>query len=196
MSTPQRRCLYLDARGQQCARYFPAVDSNKLCQDHKEIIANPSNGHITDAPKYIDLVNDQREYCYHFLNGEAQHQDQTLIFEFKDDEGGTVYEKLDRHIAFLEKVMEDVKARLYSGARAVRIEKFEELSEEERKELRKQKVERAVTSEKKKRSFKSDPIGALAKSGIESDKAKTMLTMSDDDIDAMIAKFNKAKENK
>jgi hypothetical protein len=195
MPTPYRRCYYLDDRGEQCEKWFPATDDNKLCLDHREFMGVNGHANPANTAKYIDLVNDEREYCYHFLSGARQKQSKTLIFEFKDDEDGTVFEKIDSHIAFIEKVLEDMKARLHS-ARAVKSEKLDELSEEERKELRKQKVEKAINPEraKKAKSFKSDPIGNLTKSGLSADKAKALMEI--DDIDAFLERFNKAKENK
>src|SRR6266404_4854114 len=114
MPIPYRRCNYLDPSGQQCEKWFPAVDETKLCPSHKGILTN--NGHLNEqeTPRYIDLVNDERHYCYHFLDGTAQNQKQTLIFEFKDDEEGTKFEKTAAHIAFLEKVREDINARIHS----------------------------------------------------------------------------------
>jgi hypothetical protein len=191
---PKRRCHYIDNRGIQCDTWFDAVDSRKLCPAHAEIITPGKNGNEESKVKYIDLVNDERKYCYHFLNGESQNQSQKLIFEFTDDAEGSVFEKLDNHIAFIEKVLEDMKARLHS-ARAVKSEKLDELSEEERKKLREHKIARATTEpQEKKASFKKDPIASLGKHGISADKAKMMLEI--DDIDAYLAKFEEAKKNK
>ena len=196
MPTTYRRCFYLDACGQQCENWFGDEIETRLCVDHRETIQGPG-GKINEEAKvrYIDLVNDQREYCYHFLSGEAQVQSKSFIFEFLDDSEGTIFHKIDAHIAFIEKVIEDMKARLHS-TRAVKTEKMDELSDDERKELRKQKIEKAINPDKPKKtkSFKSDPIGSLAKTGISADKAKAMLEM--DDIDSFLEKFNKAKENK
>lgn len=193
---PRRRCHYIDATGQQCDTWFPAIDSTKLCVAHREIIT--PNGHINEDQKvkYIDLVNDEKHYCYHFINGEPQNQDKTLIHEFKDDEAGTVFEKLDRHIAFLEKVIEDLKARTHS-ARAVRSEKLDELTEEERKILRAQKIDktfREKASKEKLPSFKTDPVAFLSKkNSMSRTDAEALLTMDDD---ALLAKFAEAKKNK
>lgn len=195
MPTPYRRCFYLDDHGQQCDTWFPA-DNNKLCPSHKEIITPGGRINEEEKPKYIDLVNDERKYCYHFLDGSAQEQSQALIHEFKDDLEGTIFEKLDAHIAFLEKVIEDMKARLHSS-RAVRAEKMDELSEEERKILRSQKIDKEfrVKPEKiKLPSFKSDPVGFLAgKNKMSKTDASALLDM---DEDALLAKFARAKEMK
>jgi hypothetical protein len=151
-----------------------------------------TNGRIENSPKYIDLVNDERSYCYHFLDGSAQYQSQKLIFEFADDSEGSLYDKLDNHIAFLEKVIEDVKARLHS-ARAVKSEKLDSLSEEERAERRKVKIDKAFKADKVK-SFKADPVGNLVKKqGMSASDASDLLNM---DMDALLAKFASAKKNK
>jgi hypothetical protein len=190
---PRRRCFYLDERGQQCDTWFTAIDTNKLCPAHRKIIS-PNKFSEENNPKYIDLVNDERKYCYHFLSGESQNQSQELIHEFKDDETGTVFEKLDTHIAFIEKVIEDMKARLHS-ARAVKAEKLDDLSEEERKELRKIKIDKSFKLLKVKTpSLKSDPIGHLIKKqGMSKQDASDLLSM---DTDALLAKFEAARKNK
>jgi hypothetical protein len=191
---PHRRCIYLDERGTQCDTWFKAVDSNKLCEVHRNILS--SNDHINEEnkAKYIDLVNDERAYCYHFLDGEAQCQKQDLIFQFKDDESGTIFDKLDSHIAFIEKVIEDMKARLHS-ARAAKSEALDSLTEEERVERRKVKIDKAFKPEKTKApSLKSDPIGHLVKkNNMSKQDASDLLSM---DTDVLLAKFALAKKNK
>lgn len=196
MSIPYRRCHYIDNRGEQCETWFPAVDTNKLCAPHSQIISpSPRNGNDEAKVRYIDLVNDERAYCYHFLSGESQNQSQTLIHEFKDDSEGTIFEKLDSHIAFIEKVIEDMKARLHS-ARAVRTEKLDELSESERAHLRTLKIDKEFKKKEKEKpiSFKADPIGFLAKkNSMSKTDASALLDM---DEDALLAKFAEAKKKK
>jgi hypothetical protein len=197
---PRRRCNYLDNHGQQCDTWFPAISSDKLCDYHKGIIHNNgTTDRVNEEEKvrYIDLVNDQREYCYHFLDGTAQHQDKTLIYEFRDDEDGTKFEKLERHIAFLEKVKSDISARTQS-ARASLSARMDELTEEQRTELRKQKIDKSFKQPKEKiPSLKKDPIGYLMKSkGMNKSDAMELASM---DTDALLAKFEAAraiKENK
>ena len=196
MNIPERRCAYLYPHGQQCDVYFQAIDSNKLCPAHREVFNGKSKTEESKV-RYIDLVNDERKYCYHFQDGTAQSQSQDLIFQFKDDEDGTVFEKIDKHIAFLDKVIEDLKAR-HSTARQVRVEKLDQLSEEERKILREHKIERAVSGgiegAPRVPSFKKDPVGHLAKTkNMSRQDAEALLTM---DEDALIEKFKKAKESK
>ena len=192
---PHRRCIFLDERGQQCDTWFKAVDKNKLCPSHREIISPARNGNEQSSQNYIDLVNDERKYCYHFLDGSSQNQSQTLIYEFKDDSEGTVFDKLDSHIAFIEKVIEDMKARLHS-AREVKLEKLDALSESERVELRKHKIDREFKKEPKEKtkSFKADPVGFLSKkNNMSKSDASDLLSM---DMDALLAKFELAKKNK
>jgi len=195
MPIPYRRCFYIDDRGQQCEEWFAAIDANKLCLAHRELIT--PNGRVSEdnKVKYIDLVNDERAYCYHFIDGSKQEQKQTLIFEYQDDSEGSVFEKIDAHIAFIEKVLEDMKARLHS-ARAVRSEKLDSLSEEERKTLRATRIHKELTKnpEKKTPSFKSDPIAFLSKKqNMSKEDASDLLSM---DADALIAKFEAAKKEK
>lgn len=194
MSIPYRRCIFINDRGAQCDEWFPAIDDNKLCATHREIITPNGRLNPTQIPKYIDLVNDERTYCYHFKDGTAEGQKQTLIFEFQDDAEGSVFDKLDSHIAFIERVIEDMKARLHSS-RAVRAEKLDSLSEEERKCLRAIKIDKAVKSDSPKTpSFKADPVSHLAKTkGMSKENARALLDM---DADALLAKFAEAKANK
>jgi hypothetical protein len=191
---PHRRCIYLDERGTQCDTWFKAIDSNKLCETHRNILS--SSGHINEENKvkYIDLVNDERAYCYHFLDGDAQEQKQNLIFQFKDDESGTIFDKLDSHIAFIEKIIEDMKARLHS-ARATKSEALDSLTEDERVERRKVKIDKAFKPEKTKApSLKSDPVGHLVKkNNMSKQDASDLLSM---DTDTLLAKFARAKELK
>ena len=193
-NVPRRRCIHLDERGQQCDTWFAAIDKSKLCPSHSQSVQ--TNGRIENSPRYIDLVNDERSYCYHFLDGTEQKQEQTLIFQFKDDESGTVFDKLDAHISFLEKVIEDMKARLHS-ARAVKAEKFDELTEDQRAERRKVKIEKSFKQPEKVKSFKADPVSFLSKKqGMSKEDASDLLSM---DMDSLLAKFQaskKLKENK
>jgi len=195
MSIPYRRCCYLSPEGHQCEEWFPAIDSNKLCKAHREIISpSEKNGNLESKVKYIDLVNDERKYCYHFQDGTAQCQSQTLIYEFKDDEDGTAFDKLDAHQAFLDKVIADLKARAQTAS-SVKREKLDSLSEEQRAELRKIKIEKFKEPKKEKvPTFKGDPIAHLAQArGLSQEDAKELLTL---DTDALLAKFEQRKREK
>ena len=159
MNELHRRCIYIDSDGIQCEHWVPISKNTKLCLVHSDTI-NP-----TDSPeskeRYIDLVNDQREFCYQFKDGSESHQDKTLVFEFKDDGEGTKLDKIEKHIAFLERVLEDVRARTYA-TKAIRGEQLDALSEEERKKRRAIKVERvARETREKKPTIKSDPVKYL-----------------------------------
>jgi hypothetical protein len=194
MSVPYRRCGSLDSKGLQCENWFPAEEGTRFCVTHQLGAKIGIQASDEQKARYIDLVNEQREYCYHFLDGSSQDVDRTLIFEFKDNESGTRYEKLDRHIAFLEKALEDVKARLFTS-KAVKREDLDKLTEEERAELRKIKVTREVQKVKEKKvSVKSDPLKHLMQSrGMSESDAKSFLN---DDIDELMAKYKAAKESK
>lgn len=184
-----RRCWHMDEKGQQCEVWFPAEDDNKLCALHRNG-ASPSqrNGETEDQKlKYIDLVNDERSYCYHFKDGSAQNQSQSLISEFKDDTEGSVFDKLDRHIAFLETVISDLKAR-HQTARAVRAEKLDKLSEDERKELRKIRIEKPEPKVK--------AVISEAKTSAWKDKLSKVGASLDMDMDAMLAKFESMKQKR
>jgi len=162
---------------------------------HREIIS--PNGRISkeNTPKYIDLVNDERKYCYHFQDGTAQDQEDTLIFKFHDDSDGTREDKIDARIAFFEKIIEDIKAHLHT-ARAIKSEDLDSLSEEERKERQKIRIDRALNKNKpeKIKPFKSDPIGNLMKKqGMSKKDAIDFLNL---DFDTLIQKFEHAKELK
>ena len=89
-----------------------------------------------------------------------------------------------------------MKARLHS-ARAVRAEKLDELSEEERKHLRTLKIDKQVREKVEKQklpSFKVDPIGFLSKkNSMSKTDASALLEM---DEDALLAKFANAKKLK
>jgi hypothetical protein len=90
-----------------------------------------------------------------------------------------------------------MKARLHS-ARAVRGEKLDALSESERSELRKIKLDKAVKEPKVKAdkapSLKKDPVSYLMKTKKMSEAdAKESLNM---DVDALLAKFELARKNK
>lgn len=169
MSTPYRRCCNINEAGLQCETWFPAINDSKLCDVHSSI-ATP-NGTQENKVKYIDLVNTERATCH------------TMSFE-----------ELDIHIAELEKVLENQKTKLYS-ALATRSEKIDKLSEEERKELRKIKVDRAVRETPvRKATIKSDPIKYLMQSkGMSEQESKDMMSM---DIDEYLLKYKKNKENK
>lgn len=148
---PFRRCSYLDSQGLQCEKWFPAEGSDKLCDLHSGVIR--PNGTDVNKVKYIDLVNVTRAAC-HLMT----------------------IDTLDEHIAGLEKELEDLKTKLYAST-ASRREKLDALTEEERKELRKIKIERAVTQPTSKQpTIKSNPIAyAMKKFNLSEEKAKELL---------------------
>ena len=167
MSTPYRRCIYMAENGLQCETWFPAISDTKICDVHSGVVTPAEASKV----KYIDLANEERAACHKMS-----------------------FEELDIHIAELEKVLENQKTRLYS-ARATRIEKLDNLSEEERKELRKIKIDRMVKEPTvKKATIKSDPIKYLMQTKKMSEQeSRDMMSM---DIDDYITKYKKNKENK
>lgn len=141
----QRRCIYINETGLQCETWFPFDESQmseRLCPAHRELIT-PSRAANNDVikEKYIDQVNAVRAQVYQMS-----------------------FDEIDAHIASLEKELEKVKTSLFT-TRAVKNEKLEQLSEEERKKLRAIKVEKAIEAKRKEKtpSFVSDPIGFLMK---------------------------------
>jgi hypothetical protein len=156
MSIPYRRCCYINDQGLQCETWFEANTDSKLCAPHSEIISPSSNGHSNEAKiKYIDLVNEQGALCAKMS-----------------------LDELDIHIAGLEKLLEEEKARLYA-ARAKRTQKLDDLSEEERKVRRAIKVTRSVEEKEKKpkkATLASDPVKyMMQKFNLTEDQAKKML---------------------
>lgn len=140
----QRRCTYIDESGLQCETWFSFDETQtdqRLCQAHSELITPSRAAQDTEIKvQYIDLVNSKRVEVYKMS-----------------------FDEIDAHVLSLEKELEQVKIALYT-TRAVKREKLEQLSEEERKQLRAIKVEKSVTSDKVKvPSIKADPVAHLMK---------------------------------
>lgn len=140
MAKSYTRCAYFNENSQQCEVWFEkdeSVTGLPLCDEHKRM-TDPSLG---DEQKklYIDVVNDHKKFCYQMT-----------------------VEELDLHIAGIEREIEAIKTKLFA-TRSVRAEKLDNLTENQRKERRKIKVDSAVREEakKKKPTIKSDPVGYL-----------------------------------
>src|SRR5487761_238747 len=192
--TPYRRCFYLDERGQQCEAWFAAETEDKLCPAHRGIAIITNGENKINKIKYIDLANNARAYAYHFRDGRTQEQNQELIFQFKDDMDGSIFEKLDHHLAFLECVLQDIKIKL-SETRAVKTEKMNDLTEDQREELRKIKIEKIFKTPDKIPSMKKDPIAYLMKTkGMSEEDAKKQLSLDPEELIAMYKLKKELKE--
>lgn len=136
-STSYRRCLYIDDAGLECERWFDANDTpERNCENHRGIL--PSDQPMTDKKAYIDFVNEQQALCSKMS-----------------------FDELDAHIASLEKAIEDQRTRLLAS-RAVRTQKLDKLTDEERAERKKYKIEKAVQAARPKApTMKADPVKAM-----------------------------------
>lgn len=174
MAQPIRRCYYMNEQGLQCETWFPVKhDDSKLCDVHRNVAT--TNGTQEQKVLYINLVNEERAICYKMSP-----------------------EELDAHIAQLEKVLEETKAKILQS-KAVRKENYDKLTEEERKELRKirvdHEVKKSLVPEREKApSFKKDPIANLMQSkGFSKEDARDLMSM---DEDALLEKFRAMRAKK
>jgi len=183
MSKGYTRCEFMSpSTGLQCEIWFESQERQHdsagsllplYCPDH-------SNGNLeTDKTQYIETKNIAREFCYQ-------------MFEKCSQEEG--FNKLDAHIAKIEAEIENQKVVLYA-AKAVRQEKLQNLSEDERKERLKYRVRKSESSipTEKKETLKSNPVGYLEKRGLSKSAAQDLLTL---DPDELIAKFKAAQKKK
>lgn len=163
------RCQYTDDSGMQCEKWFDAAKKPdptliKFCPDHDGIIGEKLAADPDVKERYIDLVNGHRK----------------IVAEMNIDE-------IDEHIAGLEKLIEAERTKLLTS-RAVRAEKIDKLTDEEREVRRSIKLERAKNPEKKssraskvqtisnKPTIKSDPVGYLmANYGFTREQAESQL---------------------
>jgi len=147
------------------------VDGEKFCPKyHRGIPA--TNGNDLQKQTYIDACNKVRSIAA------------TLSFE-----------QLDEHIQKLEAEFEELKATLKRDIlqyRAVRSERIEKMTEDERRELRKIKIQHEVHSKKQAEPKPKTIEGKLAKVLKTSEStAKDMLSM---DFDSLMEKYKKAKD--
>lgn len=151
------RCIYCDSAGIQCDVWFDTKDHPKLCILHREIISAQTavmgNGEQPTESKLLYLAR---------------------VNEITTQVSAMSLEQVDVHIAGIEQRMEDLKTELLAS-RAVRSNKIGALTEAERTERRKIKVEKLVNEVSKKTSIKKNPLEALVetfmKSGISREKA-------------------------
>lgn len=169
------RCEYISpTTNEQCEVWFPFKERKfkdghalpVLCDD----CAKSPNASATPQQKtqYIETINIQRKFC----------ENMTL-------------DELDVHIAKITAAIEDQKVCL-NAARAVRADRISKLSDEERNERRKYKIQKALNPEKVK-SVKKDPVAALSNKLGSEQKAKDLLSL---DPDEFIKKYQAKKEQR
>lgn len=158
------RCRYVSDDGLECEKWFqptPEMNSGKdprFCELHRGIVS-PSTITTTD--------NTKSQYI------EVRNQEVALVVDM-------TLEQIDAHIAGLEKQLELLKTRVISS-RAVRADKIEKLTDEERAARKKIHVERPATNDKPKAakpaSIKKDPVAALMAKGMSEKMARQLLDM-------------------
>lgn len=150
--TPRRRCVYMGGDGLQCEVWFPAVSDSKLCPEHSKTIS-PNGINLEVKQRFIDLVNETKD----------------LVYKMSLDE-------IDTHIAQLETELEKQKTIIYAS-RAVRAERLDTLTEEERAKRRSIKITKAVTEVRTKRpTMKSDPVRYMMQNqNLTEEEAKEVL---------------------
>ena len=156
------RCEHISAQGDQCDEWFQS-DGGKYClKYHRESSLSENKDN------FISLMNSQRELCYKMDNI-----------------------ALETHIKEIEAKIEafvQIERTKLASARAVRAERYEKMTNEERAELRKYQVSKNPNGTKKA-ATKVDKATQMAnKLGVS---RADLLTM---DMDALLEKFNKAKE--
>ena len=133
-----KRCQYVSPEGIECEVWFPLADGEIYCEKyHRGIpsVSDEANGEQKQL--YIDLCNAERNLCA------------TMTLD-----------QLDAHIATIEAAIEEFLARekpKRNTARAVRAEKLEALTEDQRRERRKIKLAKEVKEGRKVLSKPSKP---------------------------------------
>ena len=117
-----KRCSYISS-GIQCDNWHNDA-STKYCVNHRALVSDNGSVPVEVKDRYIDVVNEERAQC-----------------------AAMSLDALDEHIAGIEKLIEAEKAKFYT-ARAIRIEKLDSLTEEERKARRAITLDREVKKEK------------------------------------------------
>lgn len=132
------RCRYIPDSGIQCETWFrrdPENNPSYLCPLHINQISPKLAAQDENKTPYLEIRNKEAQSCYAM----------TLT-------------ELDAHINGLERILEEQKAKVHA-ARAVRVDKIDKLTEEERDVRRKIRTERNESSLKpKKATIKTDPI--------------------------------------
>src|SRR6516162_358521 len=143
------RCKYVSEQGTECGEWF-RVDGGKFCPKYHRSIPNVGN-----KETFIKLMNSERENCFKMSNDE-----------------------LEIHIRDIEARIESFVQRertLLASARAVRAERYEKMSEEERKELRKIQVGKDPNGKKPAPKHREDKATKMANNlGISRESLLTM----------------------
>jgi hypothetical protein len=171
-----KRCQYVSPEGIECEVWFPLADGEIYCEKyHRGIpsVSDEANGEQKQL--YIDLCNAERNLCA------------TMTLD-----------QLDAHIATIEAAIEAFMAKekpKRNTARAVRAEKLEALTEDQRRERRKIKLAKEVKEGRKVLSKPSKPR-------IKRETIFDKMSIADKqaavtgDIEEMIRKFQEAQSKK
>jgi len=148
------RCNYIDDSGMQCDTW----SESKICVNHTGIISPRTSAVPGLKEPYMEVVNAER----------------ALVYKMS-------LEEIDAHIAGIDKIIELERTKLLTS-RAVRSEKIDKLSDEERAVRRATTASRAVSAEKragkspKATSIKKDPVQYLMdKYGLDRPSAEKLM---------------------
>lgn len=173
MSDSYRRCRYFDPEGIECDTWFPFTEVESLataedirqyyCVNHRDVVSTDLAANGVNKATYI----------------EKRKIEETLCFKMTLDE-------LDAHIAGIEVIIEQEKLKAMT-ARAVKRQKIEDLTEDEREERRKIKTPRQVDPDKVKKSpgvtLKSNPLKyMIQKNGLSRENAISMLGLTESEV--------------
>lgn len=155
------RCQFVDDAGLECDKWFESAGggvSNKFCPAHANGAMSVDNALKDDSAKsaYITLVNETR----------------VLV-------AAMTLDQIDEHIAGIEAVIEAERTKLLTS-RAVKSEKLDELTEDERKTRRATKIPKTDKPVKapttKATTMAKDPVAYLMeKHGLSREQAMSML---------------------
>jgi hypothetical protein len=174
MAKPYKRCIFI-ADGQQCDKWFDVKEPFPYCSVHRALPSTSIHADQSQIGLYIDNANGQRNLC----------ADMNII-------------QLDEHIRGLERQRDEFFATVIQDlkhARAVRTEKINQLTEDQRKELREQRYHVQANLDYERRHHKAKPkprISKEKKHKVPEVFTKDMLEM---DPEEFLAKFQKAKEH-
>jgi hypothetical protein len=169
------KCRFVSTTGDECNEWF-AADGIFLCPKYHRNIPSASNNHSEEQKdSFIALCNDERTICASLSIQELQQH----ISDIKAEIEQFIAQKKTRH----------------QTARAVLGERMEQLTEEQRAELRKATASYKFEAPKQKKNtqFKPKSLEGKLSTTLKTSEsvAKDFMTM---DIDALMAKYKKAKE--